>query len=61
MNLMNPFNANDLYNQWVKTLKDSMKMPQSPEQIRREWYKTLRTEELWEIHDEVTRELRSRT
>jgi len=51
----------NLYGQWVKMLADSMKVPQSPEQVRREWYKTLKTDELWEVHDEVIRELRSRS
>lgn len=51
----------DLYKQWTEMVKDSMKVPQSPEQLRREWYKTLKTDELWEVHDEVVRELRSRT
>lgn len=51
----------DLYKQWVEMVKDSMKPIQSPEQLRREWYKTLKTDELWEVHDEVVRELRSRS
>jgi hypothetical protein len=51
----------NLYDQWVKMMNDSMKVPQSPEQVRREWYKTLKTDELWEVHDEVIRELRSRS
>jgi hypothetical protein len=50
----------NLYDQWVKIMSDSMKVPQSPEQVRREWYKTLKTDELWEVHDEVIRELKSR-
>ena len=51
----------DLYKQWTEMVKDSMKPVQSPEQLRREWYKTLKTDELWEVHNEVVRELRSRT
>ena len=51
---------NDLYKQWFKTVSESIKPVQSPEQLRREWYKTLKTDELWEVHDEVVRELRSR-
>ena len=52
---------NDLYKQWFQTVAESIKPVQSPEQLRREWYKTLKTDELWEVHDEVVRELRSRT
>ena len=51
----------DLYKQWTEMVKDSMKPIQSPEQLRREWYKTLKTDELWEVHDEIVRELRSRS
>jgi len=52
---------NDLYKHWFKTVSESMKPAQSPEQLRREWYKTLKTDELWEVHDEVVRELRNRS
>ena len=59
---MNPFfNGTEIYKQWMDTVTDTMKPPQSPEQLRREWYKTLKTDELWEVHDEVVRELRSRS
>jgi len=53
--------AKNMMDTWYKTVAESMKPPQSPEQLRREWYKTLKTDELWEIHDEMVRELRSRS
>jgi len=53
--------SKQLMDAWYKTVADTLKPPQSPEQIRRAWYKTLKTDELWEVHDEVVRELRSRS
>jgi hypothetical protein len=46
---------------WTKLLKDSGRPIQSPEQMRREWLKTLKTDELWGVHDDLIKELRSRT
>jgi hypothetical protein len=51
----------NLYNHWLKTVQDTMRVPQSPEQMRREWLKSLKTDELWEVHDDVIKEMRSRT
>jgi len=59
---MNPFfDGNELYKQWMKTVTDTMKVPQSAEQLRREWLKSLKTDELWSVHDDVVQEIRSRT
>jgi len=55
------FDTTNLYNQWLKTVTDTAKVPHSPEQMRREWLKTIKTHELWEIHDDLIKELRSRT
>jgi len=55
------FDGNELYKQWLKIVTDAVKVPQSPEQLRREWLKTLKTDELWEVHSDVTQEIRSRT
>lgn len=54
------YDMNQVYDRWIEFLKDSMRPVQSPEQLRREWYKTLKTSELWEVHDEVVNELKSR-
>jgi len=51
---------NDLWTNWLETVKDSLKPSQTPEQLRREWLKTMKTEELWELHDEVINEIRKR-
>ena len=59
---MNPlFDTTELYKQWLKTVTDTVKVPQSPEQLRRDWLKTLKTDELWEVHNDVIQEVRSRT
>lgn len=49
-----------VYDQWVKIMADSMRLPQSTEQVRREWFKTLKTDELWAVHDDIVKEIRSR-
>jgi len=49
-----------IYDQWIKVVTDSMRLPQSTEQVRREWFKTLKTDELWEVHDDIVKEIRSR-
>jgi len=58
---MNPFDPTNLYENWLKTVHDTMRVPQSPEQMRREWLKSLKTDELWQVHDDVIKEVRSRT
>jgi len=40
--------------------KDAMTPPQSIEQVRRDWYKTLKTEELWNLHAELLDEIKKR-
>lgn len=59
--MMYPDMSKQVVEYWQKVLQDSVKPPQSPEQLRREWYKTLKTEELWSVHDEIVNELRSRS
>ena len=54
----NPYN--ELWTNWLKTVQESLKPSQTPEQFRREWLKTMKTEELWELHDEVINEIRKR-
>lgn len=49
------------YRQYHNILRDAMAPPQSLDQIRRDWYKTLKTEELWNLHDELLDEIRGRT
>lgn len=62
--------SNDIYdfyaamwNSALKSVRDDtvMSVPQSPDQIRRDWYKTLKTEELWNLHDELLGEIRRRS
>jgi hypothetical protein len=55
------FDGSELYKQWLKIVTDTVKVPQSPDQLRREWLKTLKTDELWEVHSDVVQEIRSRT
>ena len=50
----------DLWKQWLKTVNESMKPPQSPEQLRRDWLDTLKTDELFAVHRDVVEEIRSR-
>lgn len=54
----NPYE--NLWQNWLKTVQDSLKTPQSPEQLRREWLKTMKTDELWNLHDDVINEIRNR-
>jgi len=49
------------YKRYQSMLREAMSVPQSPDQIRRDWYKTLKTEELWNLHDELLDEIRGRT
>ena len=51
----------DLWKQWLRTVNDSMKMPQSPEQLRRDWLQTLKTDELFQVHDDVIQEIKTRS
>lgn len=57
---MNPMDPTDMWKQWMKTVNNSMKPPQSPEQLRRNWLETLKTDELFAVHRDVVEEIRSR-
>ena len=59
---MNPiFDPSDMWKQWMKTVSDSMKVPQSPEQLRRDWLQTLKTDELFQVHEDVIQEIKTRS
>ena len=59
---MNPMlDPTDLWKQWLRTVNDSMKVPQSPEQLRRDWLQTLKTDELFQVHDDVIQEIKTRS
>ena len=60
--MFNPFtNLAEMQKQWMSTVTDTAKAPQSPEQIRREWLKTLKSDELWGYHDDIVDELKRRS
>ena len=59
---MNPMlDSTDLWKQWLRTVNNSMKVPQSPEQLRRDWLQTLKTEELFQVHDDIMQEIKTRS
>ena len=58
---MTPEAIEKAFKMYQGILRDMAAPPQSPDQIRREWYKTLKTEELWNLHDEILGEIRGRT
>lgn len=45
---------------WTKWAEETMRPPQSFDQMRRHYLKTVSKEELWAWHDEITEELKKR-
>jgi len=54
------FSPHDFFNQWQKYLRESMTPPHSVDQMRRQYLKSLKTNELWEHHNEIIEEIKSR-
>ena len=56
----NFFDPTQVWSQFANAFAEAARPPQSFDQLRREWLKSLKSEELWSLHDDVIDEIKSR-